>query len=117
GDVSLRDLLVNVFRKEQRNVDIDPFAEALLDRRQSLGRARDLDHYIVAGYGFPETSRFVDRFLRLVGEVRRDFEAYVSVACIRTVVDAAQSVGRRLDVADGDLLELRGRVEIAASSE
>ena len=44
GDVGARHLLVSLLREQQRDVDVDPFADQWLDRRNAFGRRRHFDH-------------------------------------------------------------------------
>ena len=46
ADVRLGHGLVCRHREQQRDVDVDPLVERLLDRRHALRRARDLDHRV-----------------------------------------------------------------------
>ena len=80
GDVGFRHLHINILREEQGYVDVDAFAEGLLDCRDALGGAGNLDHHILAPDRLPQPARFFDRALGVAGEVGRDFEADVSVA-------------------------------------
>ena len=81
-----------------------PSPRSLLDGGQSLGRAGDFDHYVLAAHGLPQAAGFVDRLLGFVREIGRNFEADISVAGVRAVVNAAKRVGGVLNVADGELL-------------
>lgn len=62
--------LVAVDREQQRDVDVDAFEQQLLDRRQSLHRAGDLDHEVRPVDQRREVSRLRDGTLRVAREVR-----------------------------------------------
>ncbi len=102
GDVGFRHLLVDVLREEQGDVDVDAFADGLLECRDAFGRAGNLDHYILATDGLPQPARFFERALGVAGEIGRDFEADVAVAALRAVVHRPQNIGGILNVADGE---------------
>jgi hypothetical protein len=59
--------------------------------------------------------RFGDRFLGVIGEVRRDFEAHVAIIAASLVVNGAQDVGSHLNVLNRErLVKLSDRrVQIA----
>ena len=113
GDVSFHDLGIDLLRKQQRDVDVDPLANHLPDRWQPGLGARDLDHQIVAPDCAPQPPRLLDRALGVHRQIGRHFEADIAVAALRFVVDRAQGVGRVLDILNGEQLEELGRVEIA----
>ena len=79
-DISLGDLYINFLSEQQRHVDVDAFADQLLDRGKSFGCSRDFDHHVLALHGLPQPPRFVDRLLGLARKVWRDFEADIAVA-------------------------------------
>jgi hypothetical protein len=103
GHVRLEPLAASGAGEEERDVDVDPLARELLDRRDPLGRRRDLEHQILA-LEPPETASLPERGGRVIRKARRDFHADVPVASIRGVVHGAQDVGSLLDLLDGDLL-------------
>ena len=112
SNVSLRNLFVHFLGEQQSHVDIDAFADQLPNRRQSFRRARNFDHHVLAIHRFPQATAFVDGFLRLQRQHRRDFQADVTIAKLRVFIHRVQNVGGVLNVADWNLLVPRGRVEI-----
>ena len=113
-DVALRHFLVHLLREEQRDIDVDPFADALLDGRNAFHGGRDLHHQVGAIHGFPQPARVFDGALRVFGQKRRNFQADVTVALFGAVVDRAQRVGGILNIFDGqDLVDAHG-VQILA---
>ena len=107
-------LLIHVLREEQRHVDIDAFADELLDRGNPFRRAGHFDHQVFAAHRFPQAARFVDGLLSLVREVGRNLQAYVAVARLRPIVNRAQEVGGVLNVLDRQLLVASLGVQILA---
>ena len=94
-DVSLRNLFIHVLREQQRDVDVDAFAQHLANRRNSRRRVPGILIITFSrATAFHKPPRFVDSALGVVGEIRRDFQAHVSVAPLRAVVHRA-SAGRR----------------------
>ena len=59
GDVSFRHLPVTRQSKEQRHVDVDAFADELLDGGQPFGRRRDLDEDIGPVQRGPQPAGFL----------------------------------------------------------
>jgi hypothetical protein len=51
--IGLNNLLVDLLRKQQRDVDINALTEELTDRRQPRLRARHLDHQVIATNRLP----------------------------------------------------------------
>ena len=102
ADVGLGDPRVGVDAEQERHVDVAPLVDHLLDRRQALVGARDLDHQVGAVDQVPVQARLLHRALGVVGQARRDLERDEAVGAARLVVDAAQHVGGLLDVLDGD---------------
>ena len=98
-DIRPRNVFVHALRKQQRDIDIDTFAQHLPNRRDAFGRARNFDHHVLAGNGSPQTARFFDRPLRVVGEIRRNFQAHIAVAAFRALVYRTQKVGGALNIA------------------
>ena len=52
-DVSLCNLLVQGLREQQRDVDVDAFADELPEGGNPLRRRRDFDHHVFAAHGLP----------------------------------------------------------------
>ena len=92
--------LVGGDREEQRDVDVQPLVERLLDRRDARVGGRDLDHHVGAIDQAPVLARLLERALGVVGEPRRDLERHVAVLGARLVVDRTQHVARELHVLD-----------------
>ncbi len=72
------------------------------------------DHHIFAANFFPQAARFRQRALGIAGEIRRHFEADVSIAALGAVVDRTQHVGGILNVADGEHLVAAFGIEIGS---
>ena len=60
GDVRLRDLLVNFLREQQCHVDVDPFADQLLDCGHAPWGRWDFDHQIVTAHSAPQSTGLVE---------------------------------------------------------
>ena len=71
-----------------------PSLMSLLDRRDALGGAGNLDHHVLAADGLPQPARLFERALGVAGEIGRDFEADVAVAPFRAFVDRTQKYRR-----------------------
>src|SRR5439155_15808229 len=52
-DISLGDALIDLLRKQQRDVDVDAFADQLLEGRDPLRRSWHFDHDVGAIHRFP----------------------------------------------------------------
>jgi hypothetical protein len=104
ADVGLGHLRVLLDAEEQRDVDVAPLVDHLLDRGGALGRARDLDHEVGAIDALPVLARLLHRAIGVEGEVRVDLEGDEAVGAVARVVDHAQHVAGVLDVADRELL-------------
>jgi hypothetical protein len=111
--IRLGDLLVHVLREQQRGVDVDAFADQLLDGGNPLRRRRNLDHQVVAPDRAPQPSRLVERGGCVEREQRRHLQADEPVAPRAPLVHAAQGVGSVLDVADREALVEALRVQPA----
>ena len=109
GDIGFRHLLVDFLGKQQSDVDIDPLADQLLDRRQAFGCAGHFDHQVGARYRLPEPAGFFDRGSGIGSEKGRHFEAHVAVTAVGFVIDGTQHVRCVLDIANGELLKHRHR--------
>ncbi len=107
--IRVGDLFVAAHAEEQRDVDVDPLVERLLDRGQAdLGR-RDLDHHVRTVDRSVQMARVSQRRLGVVRQVGRDLEAHEAVSALGPVVDPPQDVARGLHVLDGDrLVDLTG---------
>src|SRR4029077_5978264 len=78
-DICLCHALVDALREKQRHVDIDSFADKLLDCGKAFGSSWNFYHEIFAAHCFPKPSRLVDCLLRLVREIPSDFEANIPI--------------------------------------
>ena len=99
-EIGLDDLFIDLLREQQRDVDVDAFADELADRRQAGLCRRHLDHQVVAADRLPEPPRLGDRRLGVHRQIGRDLEADIAVPAFGCVVDRAQRVGRVPDVLD-----------------
>ena len=113
-DIGFRNLLVNFLCEQERYVDIDAFTDQLPNCRKTFGSAGHLDHDVLAIRCLPQSSRFIHGVLRLAGKVRGNFEADITVVKLRLLVDRAEDVGSILNVANRELLETPGGIEILA---
>ena len=69
-DVGVRDGIVRVDREQQRDVDVDPLVQRLLDRRYALGCAGDLDHHVRAVEPPPVVADLDERAVGVVRQLR-----------------------------------------------
>ena len=113
-DISLRDFLVHVLGKEQSDIDIDALAQHLANGRNPRRCGGNFDHYILAGNRSPQTARFFDGPLRVVGQIRRNFETDVAIPAFRALVYRPQKVSRALDVAESEQFVATLGVEVGA---
>src|SRR5208282_686990 len=104
SDISFGYTLINFLREQQRHIDVDTFADQLLEGGNALGGAGNFDHHILAGHGFPQPPRLRNRALGVASEIGRDFKADVSVAAFGADVNRTQEIGSILNVADGENL-------------
>src|SRR5262249_29169936 len=74
-DIGFRHPFIGRQREQERYVYVDPFADQLLDCRNTLVRGRNLDHHIVASNGLPQPPRFLDRAFSIASEKRRNLQA------------------------------------------
>src|SRR5207302_1708984 len=103
-DICFCDFLISFLGEEQRNVDVDAFANKLANRGNTLGSSRDLDHDVRTGNGFPQTARFFNAAQRIAGERGRDFKTHIAVTLVGRLVNREQNVSGVLDVAHGNAL-------------
>ena len=88
-------------RKHQGDIDVDAIGDQLFDGGNARRRRRHFDHQIGPVDRGSQTLRFADRFLGVVGEMRRHFETDVAVVAVRRIIDRAQHVRRHLNIFDG----------------
>src|ERR1700757_4424186 len=88
----LCDLLVGRLREQKRDVDVESILQQLPDRGKAFRRAGHLDHEIFAANSFPESARFFERALGVVGKVRRNLKTDVAVPSVRRLVNRLENV-------------------------
>src|SRR2546422_253039 len=92
ADEGARDVLVDLDREHQCNVDVHAIGDALLDGGESgIGR-RDLDEDVRPPDAIEEIVRHRDRALRIVGNARQDLDADVAVLVLRLLVDRFEHI-------------------------
>ncbi len=101
GEVGVHDLAVALQGEDQRDVDADPGADDLRDRRETGLRRRDLDHHVGAVDQPGELLGLGDRGPRVVGQPRVDLDGHPAVPAAGGVVHPAQHVGGGADVGGG----------------
>ncbi len=99
-EIGLHHLAVAIEAEDQGHVDGASLGDHLLDRRQTLLRARDLDHQIAPIDLLVEVSGSSLGTGAVVGETRIDFHADVPVDAARLVVHLRKDVAGAMDVAD-----------------
>jgi hypothetical protein len=104
-DVRLRRGDVLLAREEERHVHRDAGEDRLLDGRDALGRAGDLDEEVRAAGAAVQVSRGGDGALRVVREIGRDLERYPAVDTVRRLVDRAEEIGGAGQVLERQLEE------------
>ena len=102
GHVGVDDLAVAGEREDQRHVDRDPLGQRRGDRRDALGRGRDLDVHVRPVDQPPQLLGLGDRRLGVAREPRVDLERDPPVDAVGGVVDRPEHVGRPADVVGGD---------------
>ena len=116
-DVGLGHRLVGVVGEQQRDVDVDAFADQRADRRHAFRRAGHLHHQVRPVHPFVQAPRLGDRVLLAQREVGRDLEADVAVQSLRALEHRPQHVGHVLDVAHRQRLVDLLRVALAAGRQ
>ena len=114
GQIGLGDLHIDLPREQQRDIDADPLANQLLDRRQAFRRRRHLDHQILAVDVLPKPLGLGNRALGIHGEIGRHLQADEPVGSFEAIIDRSQHIRRKLDVLGGEQLEQFGDRAIAA---
>ena len=110
GHVGLDDPLIDLARKQQRDVDVDAFRSQRVDRRQARRRPRHLDHQVPAIDLAPEPLGFGDGALGVHRDVGRDHDADEAVGPVGRIENRTQNIGGMLDVFNGEaLIEFAGR--------
>src|SRR3954467_11268044 len=98
----LHDLAVALEREDQRDVDADPEADHVGDRRDAGAGGRDLDEGVGAVHQPGELLGLGDRRVLVVRQARVDLDRHAAVLAAGGVEDRAQDVGRVPDVRRGD---------------
>src|SRR6185503_14527695 len=99
GDVSCRHLPITWQPKEQRDVDVDAFADELLDGGQPFGRRRDFDEHVGPLQRSPQTTGLNDRTFSVMRQVWIDLQTHISFPRVSLIVHGSELVGRALHVA------------------
>ena len=102
GDVSCRHLPITWQSKEQRDVDVDAFADELLNGGQPFCRRRDFDENIGAIQRPPQTTSLQNRAFSVMRQVWIDFQTHISIPRVRLIVHGSELVGCALHVALGE---------------
>jgi hypothetical protein len=97
-DVGLGDLTVDVAVEQQGDIDVDAFADQLLDGRNARRRRRDLDHQVVPADRAPQTAGLGQRAGGVHGQQRRHFQADVPIPPRAVAIHRPQGIGRVPDV-------------------
>ena len=113
GQIGFDDLFIDMLREQQRDVDVDALANQLADRRQTRLRRRHLDHQVVPTDAAPQPPRLGDGRVGIHREIRRHFQADISVPTFRRLVDRAQRVRGILNIRDREPLIKRHHIAIA----
>src|SRR5439155_4843340 len=92
-DVGAGHVAVDVHAEHERDVDVDPLGDRRLDRRQALGRGRDLDEEVRPADASPEVTSTLQRRLLVGGEGGRDLDRYVAIGDSGRRGDVAADVG------------------------
>ena len=104
AQIGVRHLLIDLLRKQQRNIDVEALADEGADRRQARRGRRYFHHQILAADRAPQPVRLGDGAFGIIGEIRRHFEADETVGAVLDVVDATQRIGGVADVGDREFL-------------
>ncbi len=110
GDVGVGHLAVDVDAEHERDVDVDPLRDRVLDRGQAGARGRDLHEHVRPPEAAPQVSGAIQGGGGVIGQVGLNLDRDEAIGAIRLVVDRAQDVGGVADVGDLDLLEDPPRV-------
>src|SRR5262249_24013077 len=105
GDVGFCNLLISALREQKGYVSVDALTNELVDRGNTLGSGRDLDHQIGTVDPVPKAASLFECPLSVAGERGRDLEAHISIALLCRRVDEVHDVAGGLDVLNGKLLE------------
>ena len=100
AEEGVRDVLVDLDREHQGDVDVHAIGNALLDRGESSIGRRDLDEDVRPPHAVVEIVRHRDRSLGIVGNARQDLDTDVAILVLRLLVDRFEHIGRQLDVLD-----------------
>src|SRR4029434_9530635 len=101
ANVGPRHSLIVTHGEHQSNVDVLPLGDELFDGRNSFGSRRDFNHDVGPCHRSPQTFRLLDSALGVMGQMRRDLEADVTVGAVGLVINNAENIRRHLNVLDG----------------
>ena len=98
--IGFHHLLIDLLREQQRDIDVDAFADQRPDSGQSGRSSRDLDHQVLAIDFPPEATRLVQAALGIVRKIWRYLDADEAIRALPRIEDGTQHVGCVLDVGD-----------------
>ena len=104
GNIGVDHLLVDRHGKQQRDVNVQPTAGQLADRRNAGRRRRHLHHQIGALHRRPQPQRLAHRRFGIVGQIGRAFQADIAVAALRLVVNRTQHIGGGANIGNRQML-------------
>ena len=107
-------LLVHLHGEQEGDVDVDALVDRLLDRRDALLGARDLDHRVGPPDQLPVLARLLERALGVVREPRRHLERHVAVKSAGALPYGTEHVGRERHVLHRELAVDLARLEVLA---
>src|SRR5690606_6718023 len=87
----------------QGDVDVDAFADELLDSWDAFGRGRDFDHDVRPVYGCKEPPCLGYGVFGVASQVGGDFQAYVAISSGRFFVEVGEEVAGGANVSQGQL--------------
>ena len=108
GDIGFNDLFVDAHGKKQGDVDVQPAADQMADRRNAGRGRRHLHHQVGALHRRPQPQSFVYRRFGIVGQIGRAFQADITVPALRLVVNRTQHIGGGANIGDRQMLVNRG---------
>ena len=112
--IGLRRRHVVLAREQQRHVDRDAGEDRLLDRRQALLGAGNLDQKVRPAGAAVQVLGHGQRALGIVGQQRRHLERHPAVDAVGAVVDRPEQVRRARQVLDRQVEEqILGRSRLA----
>ena len=115
--IRFHDLFVDPPGEQQRDVDIDAVGDQAGDGRQPRGRARHLDHQIVAADVGPQALRFGQCAGGIVRQIGRNLDADIAVGTAGRLIHRAQCVRRLPDVLDRQMFENLARGAVVRAQQ